>query len=133
MGERGTSSQVSVVFESHGWLEVEEGKNERDLLLGGERRSEEYQPESLSRGPCSPFYQTRGANYINAMGQVRREERRRVCMSNRCTGELLTHAACRVVPVCCRCCMWLPVLVPPPHMQEVETMNASHTWHMHGK
>jgi hypothetical protein len=23
MGERGTSSQVSIVFESHGWLEVE--------------------------------------------------------------------------------------------------------------
>jgi hypothetical protein len=38
MGERGTSSQVLVVFENHGWLEVEEGKNERELLLGGERR-----------------------------------------------------------------------------------------------
>jgi hypothetical protein len=132
MGERGTSSQVSIVFESHGWLEVE-GKNERELLLGGERRSEEYQPESLSRGPCSPFYQTRGADYINAMGQARREERGRVCMSNRCTRELLTHAACPVVPICCHYCMWLPVLVPPPHMQEVGVMNASHTWHMHGK
>jgi hypothetical protein len=48
-------------------------------------------------------------------------------------GGLLTHAACPVVPVCCRCCMWLPVLVSPPHMQDVGAMNASNTWHMHGK
>jgi hypothetical protein len=49
-------------------------------------------------------------------------------------GELFTHAACPAVPVCrCCCCMWLPVLVPPPHMQVVVAMNASHTWHMHDK
>jgi hypothetical protein len=28
-------------------------------------------------------------------------------------------------PVCCRCCMWLPVLVSPPHMQMAGAMNAS--------
>jgi hypothetical protein len=53
MGERGTSSQVSVAFESHRRLEVERKK--REILLGGEGRSEKYRPESLLRGPCSPF------------------------------------------------------------------------------
>jgi hypothetical protein len=64
-------------------------ENEKELLLGGERRREKCQPASLSRGPCSPFYQTRGACYINAMGQARREkERGRLCMISRCMGEL---------------------------------------------
>jgi hypothetical protein len=133
MSERGTSSQVSVVFESHGWLEVEEGKNERELLLGGEKRSEEYQPESLSRGPCSPFYQTSGAGYINAMEQARREERGESVHEKHVYGgssSLMPRVPLSLFAaiVACCCLSWCP-----PHMQEVGAMNASYTWHMHGK
>jgi hypothetical protein len=55
------------------------GRRKGVLLLGGERSSQSKKPESLSRGPCSPFYQTRGAGYINRMGQARREKERGEC------------------------------------------------------
>jgi hypothetical protein len=40
MSERGTSSQISVVRRSHGWLEIEERENERELLLRGQGKSQ---------------------------------------------------------------------------------------------
>jgi hypothetical protein len=49
MGERGTSSQVSVVFLATSGWRLKKGKRERELLLGGERRGEKYQPEPLER------------------------------------------------------------------------------------
>jgi hypothetical protein len=58
-------------------LEVEEEK--RVLLLGGEGRSKSKKLESPPReDPCSPFYQTRGAGYINAVGPGEREREREV-------------------------------------------------------
>jgi hypothetical protein len=68
------------------WLKIEEGKNERALPSEEKREGKSKMLELPSRGPCSPFYQTRGAGYINAMGQARREG---VCMSNRCMGASL--------------------------------------------
>jgi hypothetical protein len=57
MGERGTSSQVSVVCLSHGWLEVEE---ERECS-SWEEKEEGKSKKDLSPGedPCSPLFQTK--------------------------------------------------------------------------
>jgi hypothetical protein len=44
-----------------------EGRRKEVLLLRGERRSQSKKPDRLSRGPFYPFYQTRGAGYINRM------------------------------------------------------------------
>jgi hypothetical protein len=56
-----------------------------------------------------------------------------VCMSNRCTGGALD--SCRVSRCPCLLSLLHVVACPgaAPHMQEVGVMNASHTWHMHGK
>jgi hypothetical protein len=71
MGERGTSSQVSVDFESHRRLEVEEARECSSWEEKGEVESKGSVPPREDH--CSPFYQTKRASYINAMRQTRRE------------------------------------------------------------
>jgi hypothetical protein len=61
---------------SHGWLKVEEGKNEKALPSEEKRDGKSKKSERDSRGPCSPFYKTRGAGYI---GEERKRERGCAC------------------------------------------------------
>jgi hypothetical protein len=69
---------------SHAWLKVEEGKNERALPSEEKIEGKSKKSESLSRGPCSPFYQTRG--HVTLV--EREKEGERLCMHDMCRGKL---------------------------------------------
>jgi hypothetical protein len=58
---------------SHRWLKVEEGKNERALPSEKKREGKSKKSQRVSRGPCSLFYQTRGAGYISEQREREKE------------------------------------------------------------
>jgi hypothetical protein len=104
----GARSRVSL---SHGWLKVEEV---RECSSWEEKEKDKVEKlASLSRGPCSPFYQTRGAGYIGEEG-----EGEGLCM-HAGAGESRLHGCSCQVPVPC-------ILHAARHL------NASVTWCMHG-
>jgi hypothetical protein len=70
MGERGMSSQISVVCNSHGWLEVEE---ERECSPWEEK-------EEVKVGKLSLYMRT----LAHATLVKREKKRKRLCMHNSC-------------------------------------------------
>jgi hypothetical protein len=81
MGERGTSSQVSVDFESHRRLEVEEARECSSWEEKGEVESKGSVPPE--RTTALPFIRQR--EQVTLMRCDKPGEREGVCMLNRCT------------------------------------------------
>jgi hypothetical protein len=77
MGERWTSSQVSVVCRSHGWLEVEE---ERECSSWEEKEESQSRSDSAPREDLALPFIRQGVGYIS----WEREKEKRLCMHNIC-------------------------------------------------